>query len=315
MDLEKMNYFMQVAQCEHMTQAANDLHMTQPALSRIISQMEGELGVKLFDRKGRTLQLNDNGKIVYESTVRIFEELRSMHEKLSDLTDGTRGNITFASSFPQRDPDWVMDVIQKFIRTHMEVEFFQIQKNTADIREELEAHRIDIALCDRPVIGSSIQWKEIYSERLGVILSVDHPLAKQPVLGLTDLASEPFYCNDDRAIEQDITTYICETSGFKPHIIFRGDFPALIAEAVGQGRGIAFVSESAYRYGFNAEGNPTWNPRITYRPIRDEHCRRTFGIAVLKDRYLPKVVQEFYDMLVNYDVETYRKRFHHGSKS
>lgn len=48
MDLQRLEYFMRVAECEHMTQAANDLHMTQPALSRIISQLEAELEVKCF---------------------------------------------------------------------------------------------------------------------------------------------------------------------------------------------------------------------------------------------------------------------------
>ncbi len=315
LELQKLEYFMRVAQCEHMTQAANDLHMTQPALSRIISQVEAEVGVKLFDRAGKTLRLNDSGRVVYESATRIFEELHDMQERLSDLTDGTRGRLAFASSFPYRETDWIVDAIQRFLRTHGEVEFFQIQKNAADICVALEKREIDIALCDRPILGSGIKWHEVFTERLGVILSTSHPLAKYPVLGLEDLVNEPFFCNDDSSQAQDITSYICEKSGFRPHVKFRGDFPSLIGTAVGQGKGVAFVSEGAYRYGFGEESSHVWNPMVTFRPIRDEYCRRVFGVAVLKDRYLPKVVQEFYDLLVDYDIEAYRKQLNRSGNS
>lgn len=308
MDLQRLEYFMRVAECEHMTQAANDLHMTQPALSRIISQLEAELDVKCFDRAGKALKLNDSGRVVYESAAQIFETLHDMRERLSDLNDGTQGRIMFASSFPSREPDWVMDVVRKFLLSHANVEFQWVQKNAAAMREALEARQIDIALCDRPVLGSSIRWSEVFTERLGVILSVDNPLAQKPVLGLDDLAEESFFCNDDSSQAQDITSYICEKSGFKPNIKFRADFPSLIGEAVGMNRGVAFMSEGAYVHGFGSEQNQYWNPRITFRTIREEYCRRSFGIAVLKDRYLPRVVQEFYDLLINYDVMRYRKQ-------
>ena len=307
MDLQKLCYFMCVAECQHMTQAANDLHLTQPALSRIIAQLETELNVKLFDREGKSLRINDNGRVVYESAQRIFEELNDMRERLSDLTDGIQGQIIFASSFPNREPDWVMDLIQSYLRTHPEVDFFQIQKNASVMREALESRQVDIALCDRPILGNSIKWREIFTERLGVIMAADHPLATRPVLGLEELVNEPFFCNDDSSQAQDITSYICEKSGFRPKVKFRGDFPRLIGDAVGEGRGIAFMSEGAYLRGYNSADNHTWNPKITYRPIREEYCRRTFGVAILKDRYLPKVIQQFYDMLIHYNVEAYRK--------
>lgn len=308
MDLQKLRYFVQVAECEHMTKAANDLHMTQPALSRIISQLEGEVGAKLFDREGRALRLNDYGKVVYDSAGRIFQELNDMQERLSDISGGQRGRITFALSFPTRKPDWSSDAVQQFLLSHTNVEFLQIQRNAATIREGLESRELDLALCDRPVLGSQISWHEIFSERLGIIISSDHPLAQKPIIGLQELGDESFLSNDDSAVEEDITTYICGMAGFTPKIKFRGDFPTLIGEAVGQGKGVAFYSEGAFIHGFGNKTDNSWNPRITFRPIREEYCRRCFGVAVLKDRYLPKVVQEFYDLLINYDVEAYRKK-------
>lgn len=290
-----------------MTKAANDLHMTQPALSRIISQLEDELGVKLFDREGKRLRVNDNGRVVYNSAERIFQELKSMQERLSDLSGGNAGKITFALSFPTRKPDWSAEAVQQFLLAHNNVEFIQMRRSATSILEGLENREIDLALCDRQILGSQIYWKKLFSERLGLILSVDHKLAAKPVLGMEDLSNENFLSNDDSALDEDITTYLCSKAGFIPQIKFRGDFPLLIGTAVAQGKGVAFYSEAAYLHGFGDPHDRYYNPQITFRPIRDEYCCRTFGVAMLKDRYYPKIVQEFFQLLIQFDVKEYRR--------
>lgn len=63
MDLLQLRYFLMVARMEHITKAANALHMTQPSLSKAISRLEKEVGAPLFDRHGRQIRLNENGRI------------------------------------------------------------------------------------------------------------------------------------------------------------------------------------------------------------------------------------------------------------
>ena len=73
MNLTNLSYFLKVAEKEHITQAAEELHITQPALSRAISNLEQELGVKLFEREGKNISLNENGIILQSAAKRIFQ--------------------------------------------------------------------------------------------------------------------------------------------------------------------------------------------------------------------------------------------------
>lgn len=75
MDLQSLLYFKKIAELEHFTKAANELHIAQPSLSRTINNLENELGVAVFDRVGKYIKLNTYGKILLERTNRVFKEL------------------------------------------------------------------------------------------------------------------------------------------------------------------------------------------------------------------------------------------------
>ena len=74
MNLNNLAYFLKVAEKEHITRAAEELHMTQPALSRAIGALETELGAELFERDGKNIRLNENGILVRRSAEHIFQE-------------------------------------------------------------------------------------------------------------------------------------------------------------------------------------------------------------------------------------------------
>ena len=84
MNLTNLSYFMKVAEKEHITRAAEELHMTQPALSRAIGALETELGVELLERDGKNIRLNETGVILRQSAERIFLELDELHQRLRE---------------------------------------------------------------------------------------------------------------------------------------------------------------------------------------------------------------------------------------
>ena len=78
MELHQLNCFLEVAKLEHITQAAEQLHITQPALSKVIARLEEDLGVKLFDREGQNIRLNEYGTVVMNYARRVFNSLGDM---------------------------------------------------------------------------------------------------------------------------------------------------------------------------------------------------------------------------------------------
>ena len=85
MDILQLKYFLVTAEYEHMTKAAYSLHIAQPALSQSIKHLEEELGVSLFERKNRSIRLNDSGKLLQSELLPIINALDSLPERLKEI--------------------------------------------------------------------------------------------------------------------------------------------------------------------------------------------------------------------------------------
>jgi DNA-binding transcriptional LysR family regulator len=98
MDLLQLHYFQTVARLEHVTRAAEELRVAQPALSKTIARLEAELGVPLFDRRGRRVALNAGGRAFLRHVHRVFREVEDGRQELADLAGLARGTVTVAAT-------------------------------------------------------------------------------------------------------------------------------------------------------------------------------------------------------------------------
>ena len=98
MDLLQLHYFQTVARLEHVTRAAEELRVAQPALSKTIARLEAELGVPLFDRRGRRVALNAGGRAFLRHVHRVFREVEDGRLELADLAGLARGSVTVAAT-------------------------------------------------------------------------------------------------------------------------------------------------------------------------------------------------------------------------
>ena len=114
MELHQLNCFLEVAKLEHITQAAEQLHITQPALSKVIARLEEDLGVKLFDREGKNIRLNEYGTVVMNYARRVFNSLGDMQAELEEMSAGAAGMLRIGSSFPAGEPNWILECIRTF---------------------------------------------------------------------------------------------------------------------------------------------------------------------------------------------------------
>ncbi len=300
MNLTNLFYFLKVAEKEHMTRAAEELHITQPALSRAISTLESELRVELFERDGKNIHLNENGIILRQTAEKIFFELDELQRKLHDSQAGLTGTICIGSSFPSREPDLVQSCIYEFMQQFPEVSINYMQYSPQKLRKELEEHRIDIAITSMPIHAEEIEWQEVFVEKLGVLIAADHPLAEKAVLKIADLQKEKFFCNNSNSDTQDLTRDFCRRAGFEPVIFFQGFFPELIGQAISQGRGVSFLAESRFRRDQHSSIQYSWQANLTFRPVAESYCCRTCGVAYMRRGYHSKAMRQFQEFFLNY---------------
>lgn len=300
MNFSSLTYFLKVAEKEHMTRAAEELHITQPALSRAISAMEEELGTELFERDGKKIRLNESGMILKDSAERILSELDSLKQQLEDTQNGVSGAIRIGSSFPGREPDLVQSCILEFMERYPNVAVNYLQCSATKLMKDLADHQIDIAITSIPIHSDKIRWQELFTEKLGVLISKQHPLAAKQVLHIEELRDERFFCNNSNSDTQDLTQEFCRRAGFEPTIFFQGFFPELIGQAVSQGKGVSFLAESRFQRDQESAQRYSWQKNLTFRPVAEDYCCRTCGIAYMNKGYHSKAMTIFHGFFCRY---------------
>lgn len=306
MELNQLYCFLQVAKTEHMTRAADQLHITQPALSKNISRLEEDLGVKLFDRQGKNIRLNECGRVALRYTEQILYALGDMQTELSELAAAQAGHIRIGSAFPSHEPNFVLTAIRDFALSRPDVRFSLIQHPSRHLVSALENREIDIAVASTPILRPNILWTELFTERMGIILSADHYLAAKPTVSLRDLQQERFYCNNTNSDVYALTYHFCSQAGFEPTIQFEGEYPSFIGEAISMGYGVSIISEAGHLRSQRNKSRASWEDRIAFRYLEEPYCRRVCGIARLESRSPSSTVGVFYDYMLSHCQEERR---------
>jgi DNA-binding transcriptional LysR family regulator len=202
MELRVLSYFLAIAREENITRAAQNLHVTQPTLSRQIAQLEDELGVKLFVRSNHNIILTEDGMILK----RRAQEIISLAEKTRmDLTHNEHmltGEIAIGSGEFQATA-FLSELINAFHKKHPLVKYSIYSGNASNIHDYIERGLLDIALVSEPIdIGKydfiSVNQKETW----GALVRSDSDLAAKEYLTPEDLKDYPIIISSREPVKE-----------------------------------------------------------------------------------------------------------------
>jgi DNA-binding transcriptional LysR family regulator len=283
MELQQLEYFRVVARTEHVTQAAEELAITQPALSRAMARLERDLGVALFDHRGRSVKLNRYGHAFLRHVERALAAVEEGRRELIDLADRDAGVIAFGFAHAL-GTTVVPDLIASFRQEHPRARFQLLQNASHIILEELEAGDVDLALVSPvPPTSERIESIELASEELFLVVPHDHRFAKRTSVRLSELRDDTFVCLREGYGLRTLTDHFCEQAGFTPKIAFEGEEIATLRSLVAVGLGVAIIPAASSP----AESTP---PQLH---ISEPICRRSIGLLWEPARYQPELAQAF----------------------
>jgi DNA-binding transcriptional LysR family regulator len=288
MDLLQLHAFRTVARLDHVTRAAEELRVAQPALSKTIARLEAELGVPLFDRRGRRVALNTCGRAFLRHVERVFIALEDGRQELADLAGLTRGTVTVAATTLRLLPD----LLGAFRDRYPGVNFRLSQASTAEMQARLGSGEIDLCLASAPIAGPAMHSVALFTEDILLAVPPRHRLAGRGRISLREVAAEPFISPKRGYWSRDLTDDACRQAGFTPDIICEGDEPGAIHSLVAAGLGVAFLPTSARRA--SAE------PEVAWLHITEPVCQRTVSLVWREDRYLSAAAQRFRQFAVEY---------------
>ncbi|MGM9950513.1 MAG: LysR family transcriptional regulator [Lysinibacillus sp.] len=290
MEIQQLQYFKKVAHLQHMTRAAEKLSISQPALSKSIANIEQELGVPLFDRQGRSIFLNRYGILFLESVDIILAEYEKIMQEFEDITTPGHGEVAFGFIHTlgmEVVPELMATVPKKY--PHMG--FSLTQATSLNLLKRLEEGAIDLCLSQE--IESKIidiEWIELWSEELFVIVPSEHPLALKDMIELHEIKDESFISIKRGNSLRQIVDQLLKEAGVTAHTTFSGEEMHTVAGFVGAGLGVSLIPHIKGLENFNVKKISVSSPK----------CRRKIGIAWAKGRYLSPAANEFKQFLIDY---------------
>lgn len=179
MELRQLRYFIEVAEREHISEAAVHLHVAQSAVSRQIANLEDELGVQLFERIGRNVKLTPIGKIFLEHSVSAIQAIDFAKKQIDEYLDPEKGTIKIG--FPTSLAGHLLPtVISAFKKEHPNVAFHLRQGSYSYLIDAVKQRELNLAfLGPLPPKESSLNNTILFTENFSILVNANHPFAKK----------------------------------------------------------------------------------------------------------------------------------------
>lgn len=237
MELLQLKYFLAVAESEHMTNTAKQLHIAQPALTQSIHRLEQELGVSLFERAGRGIRLSPAGAYVRDRVKPAMETLENVARDVQLFQQGEQGVVRVGVHAAS---GVAIDGIAAYSELNPHVSFEITQ-------DERERHRDVIVTTITPRGSSTVEnavEKTPFSERIGIAVPAGSALGE--TVSLSDFASERFIALAGSRRFREVCDTFCARRAFTPHIAFESDNPLVVKKMIGLRLGVGFWPDHSW---------------------------------------------------------------------
>lgn len=298
LELRQIQYFIEVAKREHVTEAALSLHVAQSAVSRQIFNLESELGVDLFIRDGRNVRLTPIGRIFLNHMEQAMKVIDNAKREVEEYRDPEKGVVRIG--FPSSLAHYTLPtVISAFREKYPDVKFHLKQGSYRDLQENVVKGDIDMAILGPMPKHEKLQGTILFTEKMVALLPMNHPLANKRELSLSELQNDSFILFPQGYVLRDLIVDTCKHVGFKPKVSFEGEDIDSIKGLVSAGLGVTLIPEITL---------VDCLPRSTVMvSIAEPRVTRSVGVIIPKERELLPTerlflgfLKEFFYMLDSY---------------
>lgn len=244
MELRQLTYFIAVAEERHFGRAAKRLHIAQPPLSQQIRQFEEQLGVKLFDRTTRRVDLTAAGALMLERGRSILNDVEALQADVYQVGQGATGVLHVG--FSGASTYSVMPRIVRAAGTAYPGLTLDLHGEmlTPAMERGLLEHTLDAAILRPPVSSPEIDFRIINREPLVVALPAHSPLASDRPVSMVELTEQRFVTYPPESVMYRMTADLCREAGFQHRVSQMAQETSTILSFVAAGGGVALMPAS-----------------------------------------------------------------------
>jgi LysR family hydrogen peroxide-inducible transcriptional activator len=280
LNLHSLEQFVALARTRNFTRAAEELHLSQSALSRAIQKLEDQLGQPLFERKPREVVLTDLGELLLERAREILQFAEDTFAELAEA--GRRGRIRLGA-IPTIAPYFLPGLLSRFAELQPQVTV-AVQEDTTEVLIKRCSHgELDLAIVALPILARQLEVEPLFDEELLLVLPTGHPLAKAKKLTMEAVEAHPFVMlNEAHCLSENIASF-CRQQSVQPVTVERTCQLATVQELVALDHGVSIVPEMARRFDLS--------DRRVYRSFSGERPTRTVAMMWNPARFQGQAVK------------------------
>lgn len=294
MDLLQLRYFRAVARFEHISRAAEELHVAQPSVSRTIARLEAELGTALFDRQGRRIRLNQYGALFLRHVERALSELDDGRRAVADARDRGLGRVSVAAETLLT----LTRVLGGFRAAHPDADIRLYQANAAEMERRLRVGDVDFCVASQTLAGARLGCIELLREEVLLAVPPGHRLAGRESVTVSELADEPFVVNRPGNWQRTLLDRLFAAEGLTPLVACEGDEPGASHDLIAAGLGVGLVPAMSKLAGSRTP--------LAWVRVDAPDCRRVLTLVWHRDAYLSEAAQKFRAFITSKPFLTHR---------
>lgn len=287
MELKQLEYFQVVGHLNSITRAAEQLYVTQPAITLAIQKLEAELGIKLFDRSQKHFSLTTEGQVYLQRVDSILESLKDAALEMQDYQYLRKGSIKVGIP-PMIGSFFLPAIFADFQKQYPSLTLVTVETGSMNIRESLKRGELDIGIIVITQSSPSLDTLTLAKGEIQVCLPIGHPLSDLPAIPLDKLQNQPVVFISDGTYVRHVITAEAQRHKFTPHIILSSGQIETLLRLVRKNVGITFLIDFiAKQY-----------TDVIVRPLADP-LYLEIGLAWKKEKYLSRATQAFVDLMAN----------------
>lgn len=243
---QHLQVFIVVVEKGNFSRAAEELHMTQPAVSQYIQALERSIGTRLLERSNKYVRLNRAGEIVYHHAKEIVGVYTRMENLLDDLMNRASGSLTIGASYTFGEyvlPHILADLHKKYPLIQPSITIH----NTKEIAELVLSHQLDVGIVEGEYKHEALQIEPFAEDHMSVVVSADHPLAQHEQVAMSDLSNETWIIREIGSGTREAADKWLSENEVQPLNKMEFGSIQIIKESVEAGLGITLLSQLAIR--------------------------------------------------------------------
>lgn len=241
MNIDQLRNFIKVAEIGHITNAAEYLNISEPALSKSISRLEEELGINLFDRVGRNIAINKSGTVFYEYASQALQKIDEGIDTIQTMQE--KDHVVQLQAMPLILFPGLLD---KLLTTYPKTNILSSALPSYVLKDNLLSGKTDLCFTSNTLKDSNISQRVLNVEALLLVLPNYHSLRKKKYITAKDLLNEKFIISDEHSNLNSYYNYVFNDFVEKPQISHSVIIAHEILEYISKNRGIALLPSSLY---------------------------------------------------------------------